>query len=300
MGQAQCPGNRYVGNATCLTCHDGFSAPDVSLFAQSPHRQIRCESCHGPGYLHVRNGGRGGTFIETPGAASFAAAVNFCADCHQGQAEGFLKTAHGTQQVFTCAGCHDVHRPAALTVPAGGQRLDIPGYTALCGDCHAPQTDTYLLSAHATREAATCLACHSMHVEDTFTASPVDNSLCLQCHASQALGFTSDAIIDAHTGAFHPVDPAGTGASRCVGCHLPPLEQNGVTAPHDHSLFTIPPAATVAAFDANMEPVPPNSCAGVTGCHEPGGTGPGIPHDVNSRAVNEQLQAVYEATWGAD
>jgi hypothetical protein len=298
MGQTQCPGNRTVGDATCLACHTGISASDVSLFPQSPHNHIDCETCHGPGYLHVRNGGQGGILIENPGDQPFTQAINFCADCHEDQVDGFLKTAHGEEQVFNCSGCHDVHRPEALAVATETELLDIPGYAALCGDCHVVQTDTFLLSGHATLQAATCRACHNMHVEDTLTASPVDNSLCLQCHASEALGFTSEAIIDAHTGEFHPVDPAGSGASRCVGCHLPPLAQNDATAPHDHTLFTIPPAVTIEAFEENIFPVPPNSCAGVAGCHDPAVPGSGIPHDVTNLAVNELLQAVYEATWG--
>ena len=49
----------------------------------------------------------------------------------------------------------------------------------------------------------------------------VDNSLCLRCH--EAFGFATDEAISAHT--HHSVDPAGSGASRCTACHMPPLEQ---------------------------------------------------------------------------
>ncbi|MEQ1842771.1 MAG: hypothetical protein ABL994_20415, partial [Verrucomicrobiales bacterium] len=53
-----------VGTATCLACHDGRSASDHREFRDSPHNTISCESCHGPGLTHVREGGRFGLFIK--------------------------------------------------------------------------------------------------------------------------------------------------------------------------------------------------------------------------------------------
>jgi len=133
-----------------------------------------------------------------------------------------------------------------------------------------------------------------MHAGDMFRASPTDNRLCLQCHQSFQLGFETDEDVDFHTGEFHPVDPAGSGSSRCTGCHLPPvLGTDGLIAGHDHSLFTIPPAATNEAIDAGVNPAPPNSCAGVTGCHDASMAGAGMPHDENDFDGNAALQTLY-------
>ena len=121
-----------------------------------------------------------------------------------------------------------------------------------------------------------------------FRANPADNRLCAVPPGCAASFRTVD-----FPDPFHPVDPAGSGASRCTSCHLPPLDAGGA-AGHDHSLFTIPPIATNDAVAQGVTPAPPNSCAGVTGCHDPGAPGSGPAHDPADLLNNEYLQSLYE------
>src|SRR5688572_23435059 len=66
-------GATFVGNKACVDCHVNFTR----LFPSSPHARIHvsdlprgesggCESCHGPGSLHVQAGG-GRKLIVNPG-----------------------------------------------------------------------------------------------------------------------------------------------------------------------------------------------------------------------------------------
>lgn len=235
LGCPDAPGTLNTG--VCLQCHDGRFATDQSLYPLGPHDFLECERCHGNGYLHVRNGGRGGLYIQNPGNLPFATHFEACDECHTLQTDQYLLSEHAEEQVVRCFDCHDPHVPTGLALPAD------------------------------------------------------DNTLCLSCH--QFLGFATEAEVAEHTN--HPVDPAGTGASRCIGCHMPALEQQAAEeGPHSHTLEPIPPLVSALAAEAG-QPVPPNSCAGTNGCHD--GSAPGEPvFDVNNPAVMRSIQVLYE-TW---
>jgi len=324
VGLSGCPGGGFweVGTHVCLSCHDGRSAPDQSGFVESPHAEMDCEACHGPGYLHVRNGGRGGLFIngleDEPSEQ-----VALCAQCHEAAVDGYRQGAHAVQGAAVCGDCHDVHaaqdNAAASCSTCHSQRAASfaeSGHALLyglsCGDCHSlhavPQDDDaqlcqtchggetagYRQSGHAQEAGgATCADCHAVHGPDSAWPSYTNNDVCLQCHAG--LGFSTATAVEAHT--RHPVDPEGTGASRCVGCHLPPLRRTEQEAgPHDHTLFTLPPITSNEAADAGVMPVPPNSCAGIAGCHD--GTVARAPvFDVDNADMNVTLQAIYDANY---
>ena len=272
-----------VGTSTCMGCHDGRSAPDMRRFHDSAHRRISCETCHGPGYEHVRTGGRGGLFIDNPAREPFARQADACAQCHSATVDGFNRTTHAAAQAASCHDCHDVHREGGMRRGRGGPAGNrIEAIAETCGSCHGVQTAQFMDSGHAQVGVATCASCHDAHRADMFTADPIDNSLCLQCHGSRFLGFDTAANVDFHTGPFHSVDPAGSGASRCVACHMPPLEQAGQPhGPHDHTMMTFPPEASNQLMEEGILPVPPNSCAGIAGCHDATVPGSGAPYDVN-------------------
>lgn len=245
-GLAGCPRPGYVGIHTCLACHDGRSASNQQELLAGEHGATDCESCHGPGQLHVSSGGRNLIAIGNPARWASDQNVAFCARCHPQQSDEFLLSTHSGL--------------------GGGE---------------------------------SCGICHDVHIESTLTAATEDNSLCLQCHASPALGFDSEEAIDFHTGDFHPVTPSVNGASRCIGCHLPPLQANDQdSGPHGHTMFTIPPSATNDAIAGGADPPPPNSCAGVAGCHDPAVPGSGQPHDPADTALNNLWQTFYDSIGG--
>ena len=95
-------------------------------------------------------------------------------------------------------------------------------------------------------------------------------------------------------GDVHPLDPEGSGSSRCTTCHMPPARRDHQDrAPHGHSMSTISPADSADALAEGKTPTP-NSCAGITGCHDAGTPGSGTPYDLDSIDDNDTLQAVYE------
>ncbi len=222
----------FVGMDTCLSCHNGQVAEDRREVLESSHAQAGCESCHGPGYFHVRNGGRYGLLISSQ------------------------------ENVF-----------------------------ASCLKCHPQEVADFMKSEHA-EAGVTCQVCHDVHSKDANRRSVADNQICLQCHSSRE--FPTEAAITAHT--FHDYDPVGTGQSRCVSCHMVPARQAGQPGGvHNHSMKSVPP---IASNQANVTPVPPNSCAGVMGCHD--GTVPTAPvFDVNDPNVNIQLQILYDVRYGS-
>lgn len=301
---AGCPTGQppgFVGTETCLACHDGFSAPDQRETLQGEHGVFSCEECHGPGLAHTRNAGRGGLFIRNPAREPFTAQTQLCAECHQSQVDGFLQMAHGARQTAACIDCHNVHkRDGFVKAHRSKQLFDNGIFEQLCAECHQQQLQEFNLSGHGVMEVATCGSCHDVH-EPMGLAQPVaDNQVCLQCHGSFVLGFDTEEAIDFHTGPFHPVDPVGTGSSRCTECHMPPLRQDEqATAQHDHTLFTIPPADTNELIVDGVDAVPPNSCAGINGCHDAGVPTSGPAFNVDNVVDNTFLQMMFERI-GAD
>ncbi len=305
MGAGGCQqeliGPGEVGSHTCLSCHDGRSATDHREWSVSPHQLVRCETCHGPGLVHVRDGGSFGLFINNPGKLPLAQQHLACIECHNdpgvggvGQVEGFLTTAHSMDGALSCLDCHDVHKQGAMVLSSPtAAEFSNENHGQLCGQCHENQVAEFGLSGHAQSDVASCSSCHNMHASNMFRANPDDNRLCLQCHESNSLGFETDGDVDLHTGAFHPVDPAGSGSSRCVRCHLPPLTQgNHGDVAHNHTLFTTAPVeSNVPAGQA----VPPNSCSGIMGCHDSNVPGSGTAHDVNDQPNNLILQTLYDS-----
>lgn len=296
---AGCPGAptdpTRVGTATCMACHDGRSGSDKREFHEGLHAAIDCEDCHGGGLAHVRAGGRGGLFIADPGLSPFGATPALCAQCHQDAVAGHALTAHASMREASCNDCHDVHKRGGMPFSTPNRsRLDNAGFAKLCGDCHESQTAEFMSSAHAKSDVATCASCHDAHVAETFVASPDDNTLCQQCHAGFFLGLDSEEAVDFHTGDFHPVDPAGSGASRCVSCHMVPKDRERQDeGAHDHTFMTVPPEVSNQMIAAGLRPMP-NSCAGILGCHDAGTPGSGTPFNVDLVEDNVRLQAIYE------
>lgn len=231
-----------IRNDVCLVCHTGQNAEDITAFRDGPHKGLRCEGCHGSGYLHVRNGGRGGLFIS------------------------------------------DLNG------------LRTPADRGLCKPCHETEVNAFETSEHAEEGVLSCVACHNVHAGPSGAPSSENNDMCLRCHAS--MGFNNDAAVEAHT--FHPVDPAGTGASRCVKCHLVPIEREYPGHDFlrlDHSLRPVPPSRSIEAADNRVVPVPANSCAGVAGCHD-GSVITAPVFNVDDRATNVLLQIYYNDRYG--
>ena len=223
-----------------------------------------------------------------------------CLSCHDGHnAPGipnFQKSFHAA------VGCEACHGPGYLHAWSNGNTAYIQTFedasldvlAPVCSKCHAADVEGYKQSVHAQQGLFACTQCHDVHGSQKTVRPFADNSLCLQCHA--LTGFANKAQIEAHT--FHPDDPEVTGASRCTACHMAPLQRTDQAAgAHEHSFTPIRPIVSIEAIQRGTKPTPPNSCAGVMGCHD--GTVASTPvFDVDSLPVEQFLQDLVVSRYG--
>jgi predicted CXXCH cytochrome family protein len=177
------PGASFVGNKACAECHTNISR----VFPGSAHSRIHiedpkavgqtgCESCHGPGSLHIAGGGGRGKFILNPGKDPAP-----CFECHRSvQAEFHLPQHHPVpEKKMNCAQCHDPHG-SDIFKPAGG--LAMARLNENCAQCHREQTRPFVFEHPALREG--CTVCHSPHASiNSKLLLQRDVNLCLRCHA---------------------------------------------------------------------------------------------------------------------
>lgn len=213
MAPPSIPGATYVGSSKCSTCHEDVShkfadATHAKLFADGGNAvETGCESCHGPGSLHVKAGGSIGTILN-PTAET-------CYQCHlEKRGEFSLPNSHPIASgKMTCSDCHDPH--AGNAVAEGGTSID--AINSSCVKCHVSQGGPYVFEHEASREG--CTVCHNPH--GTLNAKMLkarNSNLCLQCHYQQTTS-TGDIYIGGrqHGGASGFLTRGGTCWS--TGCH---------------------------------------------------------------------------------
>ena len=105
------PGAEFVGSEECATCHESITRD----FATATHARLQapgdnaknmgCESCHGPGSLHVKSGGASGTIINP------RRSPETCFQCHlEVRAKFELPHHHPVLEgKVSCADCHNPH-----------------------------------------------------------------------------------------------------------------------------------------------------------------------------------------------
>lgn len=204
-------GANFVGDSECELCHsditDGFKGATHAHLGLKDEKGavIGCETCHGPGSIHVDAGGGKGSIVN-PGRSP-----ETCFQCHLDKRGEFSQPhAHPvlTGQM-TCADCHELHKGSA--VPFGGTQL--ASASQACVKCHTMQTGPYAYEHEATREG--CTVCHSPHgsINDKMLKSRNQN-LCLQCHFQQQ---TSDGAI--YIGGRNHNSFVSRGTCWVAGCH---------------------------------------------------------------------------------
>lgn len=167
-------GAEFVGSEECATCHEDT----VADFKRADHARLQakgsnvgnigCESCHGPGSLHVEAGGGPGTIInpdQNPDG---------CYQCHLDKKAQFsMPFAHPVEQgKMTCSDCHDPHG-------ASGTKLARTNDT--CVECHTQQQGPFVFPHEATREG--CTTCHNPHGSvNPRMLNERNATLCLKCH----------------------------------------------------------------------------------------------------------------------
>jgi len=241
--QAPAPSVAYVGQDTCLTCHDdkkqGYFGSPHSRTAdpRSPAAQHGCESCHGPGGNHVTDPVANPVkrFSKLP-----AAEVNAtCTTCHNRGPHGAWEGSAHDRRNLSCTTCHSVHSPKSAE-----KQLVQPTETQVCATCHRLQvTKTERAVAHMpVREGKmSCSSCHNPHgsitnVKNLKTGSSVAE-LCTSCHTEMRGPMLFEhAPVRENCATCH--DPHGSSNDRMLVVRMPMLCQRcHIASKHPATLY---------------------------------------------------------------
>ncbi len=206
------PGASYVGSESCEQCHDQItkhfgSSAHARLIAQGPNAgtDVGCESCHGPGSVHVESGGAIRTIVNPERNPES------CFQCHSNlRAEFNLPYRHPVVEGrLGCSACHESHRGDAFK--AG--RTALHSENELCLECHRNQMGPHVFEHEAMREG--CSTCHHPHGSVNQKLLTERNSiLCLKCHFQQQTGPGRITI-----GAIDHTSFLARGSCWSAGCH---------------------------------------------------------------------------------
>lgn len=208
-GQAQVSG--YVGQETCLTCHEE-QAYEGTLHARAsdqrtPAATLGCESCHGPGEEHVNGGGdRSKIRWFTKGGASPAETNDTCTTCHNRGEHALWEGSQHEARGLACTTCHSVHKPQSEMA-----QLKATDQRGLCATCHRDKIAKLDRSGHMpVREGKLeCTTCHNPHGATNVRLLRAGDSIaeaCTSCHADKRGPFLWE----------HPPSRDG-----CTTCHDP-------------------------------------------------------------------------------
>lgn len=203
----------YIGSEQCLTCHEDvlktYQHTIHYKIAQDPRNELEekgCESCHGPGSLHMEDppnhdyhisfGKKSKTSIEEQNKA--------CLQCHQKTHLGWQGSIHETKDL-ACATCHHIKENITDRF-----LLTKANQSDLCGSCHMAQRAKTLKAYHmSVRDGKLeCSSCHNPHgtaTEKLLVGNSV-NETCYKCHAEKRGPF------------LWPHPPV---TENCLNCHDP-------------------------------------------------------------------------------
>jgi DmsE family decaheme c-type cytochrome len=235
----QAQAGSYVGDDTCLTCHEGQAyagtAHGRKFNEKTPAAGKGCESCHGPGQAHV-DGEGDKTKIINPGKLGVRAASDTCTPCHDRAAHALWDGSQHDMRQVGCLNCHAVHSPA------GPGLLKAKDQVSLCGQCHRAIVNKQFRFNHMpVREGKMdCSSCHNVHgsvnVKLLKVGTSVDES-CWSCHAEKRGPFLWDhAPVSESCTTCH--DPHGSNNDRMLVAKQPYLCQRcHVTSRHPPTVY---------------------------------------------------------------
>ncbi len=207
------PGANYVGSEICATCHDAesryFNLTDHASISiditdeDAEQGQVEgCESCHGPGSLHIE-------YMSDKSKIIRADAETACYSCHLDVKGKFMLQHHHPvpEGRMACSDCHDSHGSDVRAT--GGKMLlgaGLLGQDEKCFKCHKEQRGPFVFEHEAMREG--CAVCHTPHgsINDKLlVAGPTIT--CIRCH------------IEGSQGEFHHTNYSIAISQDCIDCH---------------------------------------------------------------------------------
>jgi predicted CXXCH cytochrome family protein len=230
--QAGAANDDYVGSESCQACHeDQFKG-----FADTKHAKLKevgswknktqgCESCHGPGRLHLEDATNPKGIISFKNKTSKQISET-CLACHAGNEShnNFRRGEHWRNDVG-CTDCHSTHGEKH-----GPARI---GSTTLLSRASKLNPAPAMLKAN---EQQLCIACHSevkAHFNKPFRHKVMEGTMkCSDCHNAHG-GFESKqtnravgneaACVRCHTDKQGPFvfEHAPSKVEGCSACHTP-------------------------------------------------------------------------------
>lgn len=235
--------SEFVGSDTCATCHDDVEAglkgtPHGSdaFMAVAEHG---CETCHGPGSMHVEDPENPEWQPRAAGPDALATSAA-CLDCHAEDQPMFHASPHAAAGM-ACTDCHSVHSPAKenFSQLASDQLVssqpmeDASVPSRLCMSCHGDVAAEFDLNErHRIREGIMdCTSCHDPHEPATRTRlAAFKQEMCLDCHTDKGGPFVFEHASLKIDGCAACHDPHGSPnrhqlrfqnvAELCYSCHV--------------------------------------------------------------------------------
>ncbi|MEN6498085.1 MAG: tetratricopeptide repeat protein [Thermoguttaceae bacterium] len=238
-------------NYMCAECHStnlqkNYRVADNTYHTTWSEIDVSCETCHGPGSLHVK----------------LADSRRLFWDRRYGYGLPRLKDTDSRVEIQACAPCHARRRIVAPDFRPGNKLLDHYMVEILDNELYYPdgqiREEDYEYSSfiqskmyHKNVRCSNCHDPHTARIKFLEPSSPkvpyTDNRLCAQCH----LPTKYDTPQHHH----HPATDKPGG--HCVDCHMPETTYMVVDPRRDHSIRIPRPDLTVALKI-------PNAC---NGCH---------------------------------
>lgn len=234
-------GPQYNWNYMCADCHSTAVRKQYEPATDSFHTafseiNVACESCHGPGSLHLKwaryPGLLRGLFWRDDGLPSRfneRRGVRWSIDSTSGNAYRSAPRA-SEHEIEVCTQCHARRNHIADGYTAGAPLLDYYVPLALMPGMYYPDgqqfDEVYTVASFQQSKmymfGVTCADCHDPHTQKLRLPG---NQVCLQCHRA--------AKYD--TSAHHHHAATSPGA-RCASCHLPDTTYMRIDRRHDHSI----------------------------------------------------------------
>ncbi|MBI5193886.1 MAG: DmsE family decaheme c-type cytochrome [Nitrospirae bacterium] len=187
----------FVGAEKCISCHEKqhtqwsktiharWKKSFIPAGKEKEEKRIDCETCHGPGSLHINNT-KERLFIISYGPMSKDTREeqnNSCIICHnQGSLFYWNDNMHG--KTMTCTECHQVMKNVTMK-----NLLKQTSIKETCLKCHAEKKSKAMHSPHLSQDEGkmSCSTCHSPHGSDTpgLLRSSSVNENCLSCHSDK-------------------------------------------------------------------------------------------------------------------
>ncbi|MCP2620165.1 DmsE family decaheme c-type cytochrome [Candidatus Aminicenantes bacterium AC-334-K16] len=228
----------YIGQETCLECHDLLTSLDKTAHYQISLKKKEleiegCEVCHGPGSLHAEDPEVKG-LIRSFTEIGNSKIISTCLTCHDTNKifHNFSQEKHA-QAGQACLSCHAIHQgePAVKLLASSPREI--------CFNCHQDKLARFNLPFHHKVQEGRmeCWDCHDPHQTETTNQqlglSRISEK-CFTCHPAQRGPFTYEHLAVAVGGCLACHQPHGSENARllrranqyllCLECHSGPIE----------------------------------------------------------------------------